>query len=47
MCGVILGNSFFYGLILFGCYKLVHQAFRRSRVTQLSLSGKNPTDEDD
>ncbi len=47
MCGVLLGNSFFYGLTFFACYKFVHRAFRRARLTQLSLSGKNPTEENE
>jgi hypothetical protein len=47
VCGVILGNSFFFGLLLFACYQPVRWAFRRARVQQLSLSGTNPTDDDD
>jgi hypothetical protein len=47
ICGVVLGNSFLYGLVILACYKFVHRKFRRARVTQLSLSAKNPTDEDD
>ncbi len=47
ICGVLLGNSVIYGLVVFACYKVVHRAFLKSKVTQLSLSPKNPTDEDD
>lgn len=47
VCGVILGNSFFFGLLLFACYQAVRWAFRRARVQRLWLSGTNPTDDDD
>lgn len=47
LCGILLGNSFFYGLVLYVCYQAVHWSMRRSRTTQLSLGVKNPTDEDD
>jgi hypothetical protein len=47
VCGVILGNSIFYGLIMYACYQPVRWAFRKAQPTQLSISGKNPTAEDD
>jgi hypothetical protein len=46
VCGVILGDGLLYGSWLFGCFRLVHWAWRKGRPTQLSLSGRNPTDED-
>jgi hypothetical protein len=47
VCGVILGNSFFYGLLMFTCYQPIRWIFRRSRPTQLSLTGGLPTDDDE
>lgn len=46
MCGVVLGNSFFFGLLMFACYQTVRWFFHRNRPTQLSLSGPNHTDDD-
>ena len=47
MCGVVLGNSFFFGLLMFACYQTVRWFFHRNRPTQLyALSGPNHTDDD-
>lgn len=46
VCGILLGNSAFYGLVWFGCVSWVRWSSRRVRTIRLSLSGKNPTDED-
>lgn len=46
VCGVILGNSFFYGAVLYSCYFFVRRAFHRSRVTQISISDGSIEDED-
>lgn len=46
-CGVILGNSVFFGTLMFTCYQIVHRAFRRARPAQFSLSRSNPTEDDD
>jgi hypothetical protein len=47
LCGIILGNSAFFGPLMFACYQTVRWAFRRSRPTQLSLSISNPTADDE
>lgn len=46
LCGVILGNSVFFGLVLWACYQPVRSAFRRNRPTRLSISGTNDITED-
>lgn len=46
VCGVILGNSFFYGSFYFVCQRCVRCAYRKARPIRLSLSGKDPTDDD-
>jgi hypothetical protein len=47
LCGILLGNSVFYGTFVFACYQPVRWAFRRARPTQLSLSNRNsPEDEE-
>jgi hypothetical protein len=46
LCGVILGNSMFFGFLTLLCYRPVRAAFARNRPTRLSISGEeNPTDE--
>jgi predicted RNA-binding Zn-ribbon protein involved in translation (DUF1610 family) len=47
VCGVILGNSVFFGLLIFACYQLVWRALRRTRPTRLSISGSNDTEDDE
>lgn len=47
VCGVILGNSVFFGSLIFAAYQPVRLAFRRSRPTQLSLSNSNSTEDED
>jgi len=38
LCGVLVGNSFFYALFVYLCYQPVRRAFRRNRPTRLSIS---------
>jgi hypothetical protein len=47
LCGIILGNSAFFGPLMFACYQCVRWAFRRNRPIQLSLSNINPTVDDE
>lgn len=47
VCGVILGNSVFFGSLIFACYQPVRWAFRRTRPTQLSLSNSNSKEDDE
>jgi len=47
VCGIILGNSFFFGLPLFACYESVRWFFRKNRPVQLSITHTNPADDDD
>jgi len=47
VCGVILGNSIFFGSLLYAFYQPVRWAFRRTRPTQLSISSTNPIEEDE
>jgi hypothetical protein len=47
LCGIILGNSAFFGPLMYACYLTVRWAFRRSRPTQLSLSNSDPTTDDE
>lgn len=47
VCGVILGNSIFFGSAIYVFYQPVRWAFHRARPTQLSLSNSNLGDEDD
>jgi hypothetical protein len=47
VCGVILGNSLFFGAVFFICYHSVRWVFRRSRPTQLSISSTKTTDDED
>jgi len=47
VCGVVLGNSFFYALLLFGCYQSIRWLFLRARPTQLNISDNHALDEDD
>jgi hypothetical protein len=46
LCGVLVGNSFFYALLVFLCYQPVRRAFRKNRPTRLSLSNVEETDTD-
>jgi hypothetical protein len=47
VCGGILGNSIFFGMLIFVFYQPVRWAFRRNRPTQLSISNSNPTKDDE
>ncbi len=47
LCGVLLGNSFFYGTFVFLCYQPVRWAFRRSRPTQLSISNRISSEDEE
>ena len=47
VCGVILGNSVFFGSLTFAFYQTVRWAFRRARPTQLSLSNSGSTEDDE
>jgi len=47
LCGVLLGNSLFFGLLLFASYQVVRWAFNRSRPTRLSISGSSSLDNDE
>jgi hypothetical protein len=47
LCGVILGNSVFFGSLIFACYQSVRWALRRNRPAQLSLSNTNSTEDDE
>jgi hypothetical protein len=47
VCGVILGNSAFFGSLVFALYQLVRWAPRRNRSTQLSISASNSTGDDE
>ena len=45
--GVILGNSVFFGALIYVCYQPVRWAFRRWRPTQLSLSDGDSTEDNE
>jgi hypothetical protein len=47
VCGVILGNSVFFGIVIYAFYQPVRWAFRRSRPTQLSIANTDVPDDDD
>lgn len=47
VCGIILGNSFFYGFGLYICFNVVHAAFRKNRVMQMNISGSIDITDDD
>jgi hypothetical protein len=44
--GILLANSWFYAIIIFGCYSLAQPFLRRGRVTQIGISS-NVIDDDD
>lgn len=46
VCGVILGNSFFYAVATFAAWRGVHSILKRNRVTAMNLESK-PDPEDD
>ena len=46
VCGVILGNSIFFGSVIYLFYQPVRWAFRRGRPTQLSITDSNASDDD-
>ena len=46
VCGILLGNSFFYGLVLFGCFRVIHWILQKNRPTRLSISDTSPTEDD-
>ena len=45
--GIILGNSLFWGTLMFLCYKVVRMAFVRNRVTQMGITDKQVDDAED
>jgi hypothetical protein len=45
VCGIILGNSFFYTLMLFALYSWVHAKLNRSRAITLSIMDPESEDE--
>lgn len=45
--GIILGNSLFWGTLMFLCYKTVRSAFNRNRVTQMAITDKPVDDTED
>ncbi|MGA2966304.1 MAG: hypothetical protein ABSD64_08835 [Terriglobales bacterium] len=47
VCGVILGNSVFFGSLMFACYQIVCWAFRRARPTRLSISDSDDTEDEE
>ncbi len=47
VCGIILGNSFFFALLIFSFYQPIRWLFRRARPTQLNISHSHAVDEDD
>jgi hypothetical protein len=47
VCGVLVGNSFFMGLLLFACYQPIRWLRHRNRPTQLSITDQPSTDDDD
>jgi hypothetical protein len=47
VCGILLGNSFFLGLLGFACYQPIRWVFRRNRLTQLSITDRPSIDDDD
>lgn len=47
VCGVILGNSIFFGTILYAFYQPVRWAFRRARPTQLLITNRDVPEEDE
>jgi hypothetical protein len=46
VCGIIICNSYLYALILLPIYKVVHNALRRDRVTQLGINQQSGEQED-
>jgi hypothetical protein len=47
VCGVILGNSIFFGTVIYAFYLPVRWAFRRARPTQLSIASSDAPEDDD
>src|SRR5262249_26228977 len=42
VCGIILGNSFFYALVMFALYTGVHAKLNRNRAIQLNITDSDP-----
>jgi uncharacterized membrane protein required for colicin V production len=47
LCGVLVGNAFFYALSVYLCYHPVRSAFRRNLPTRLSISELDPEKKND
>jgi len=47
VCGILLGNSFLYGLPLYICVTVVRSVLQRSRVTQINIAGSRDITDDD
>jgi hypothetical protein len=47
VCGVVLGNSFFYALATFAVWRAAHSVIRRNRVTAMNIEGRSGDDDDD
>ena len=46
VCGIVLGNSFFYALGTFAVWRGAHTIIRRNRVTAINIEGHDSADED-
>ena len=44
--GTILGNSLFYGGLMYTCYLFVRRTFTRNRVTQIGITDRSPEDDE-
>jgi len=40
VCGIIFANSFFYGIPMFACYRVVRWAHDRDRTVQIGIAGR-------
>jgi hypothetical protein len=46
VCGIVMGNSVFFGLLVFACYHPIRYFLRRNRPTQLAITDSAPTEDD-
>lgn len=47
VCGVVLGNSFFYALATFLVWRAAHSVIHRNRVTAMNIEGRAEDDDDE